>query len=468
MKKRILQVLVILVAISLSVPVLSAKPRLTDIDGHWGKEYIEYLVDKGAIEGYPDGTFRPDKTISNAEFITVVYKVLQEILETRPKYGILFSYGVNPDTLGDPNYKSKHWASEVHAFMYRNDLGGEDFSREELDKPVTRYTMAKVLMKMLNRIDEPFAEIGGIDSVMSDYKTVRSNEKYSLYVEQAFMKGIISGKNSEGLFDGKASGTRAQAVTMIVRAIDGSKRNEVVVSKKIPKTVTAIDENNNTLKEVLDLDWDKEGVIQIGDSKRQFGIQNGLLTVRGSTNIEFNYTRPVKIFTVEEWLSLPNFTYKGVEYETVKGGYFEEWLSRKTPLTIYLVDPYRPLIPIEGDTVIDILGNSTILKRHKETGVLSYGQNVNYYEGIKFPNGNLLKRGSLGTTSMGFTGQTYMVDERTGTGLFRDDWSEIAQYELSLALPTKNPKEGQIVGQWTQYIKGDWYWIGPINSGQHY
>lgn len=466
MKRKILLVLV--VVLSLSIPVFAEKSTLTDISNHWGKEYIEYLVDKGAIAGYPDGTFRPDDLISNAEFITVAYKVLQEKLKTEPKYDIFFAYGVNPDTLGDPNYKSKHWASEVHAFMYRNSLGGDDFSREELDKPVTRYTMAKVLMKILDRFDEPFAEIGGIDSIMSDYKTVNSNREHSLYAEQAFMKGIIGGKNADGLFDGNASGTRAQAAAMIVRAIDSSKRLEVVLKTKPPVTNTILDESNTTMKEVLDLDWEKGGVIQIGDRNRVFGIDNGILTVKGSVTAEYTYVRPVKTFTVEEWLSLPSFTYKGIEYKAVEGSYYNEWLQRKTPLTIYLVDPYRPLIPIEGDTVIDILGNATVLKGHKETGVLGYGQNINYYEGIKLKNGHVFHRGDLGTPSMGYTGQTYIVDTRTGSGIFRDDWSEIAQYELRLAREIKNPKEGQIVGQWTQYIDGVWVWIGGKNAGEQY
>lgn len=43
-----------------------------DIDGHWAKEYIEWAADNGIFTGYKDGTFKPDKKISRAEFITIL------------------------------------------------------------------------------------------------------------------------------------------------------------------------------------------------------------------------------------------------------------------------------------------------------------------------------------------------------------------------------------------------------------
>ena len=438
---------------------------LTDIANHWGKDYITYLVGKGAIAGYPDGTFKPDKAISNAEFITIVNKIIEEKLESDPSLLTYFMFGVNPDTLGDPNYKSKHWASEVHAFMYRAGLvGEEDFSREELDEPITRYTMAKILVGMLEKFKEAYTQTAGIASIMSDYETVHYNNEYSYFAEQAFMKGIISGKTSNGLFDGKASGTRAEAATMIVRAIDKSKRKEVVIKTEIPRTITAIDESDSTVNEVLNFDWENKGVVQIKERNRQFGICNGILTIEGSTNSEYQYTKAVENFTIEEWLALPDFTYKGIKYETVEGDYYKDWLSRKTPLRIYLADPHRPLIPIEDDTIVDIAGKSITLKQHKETGVLGYGQKIDFYSGIIFANGHVFKQDDLGSRSLGYLGQTYLVDQRTGTGYFRDDWKKIQGYELDKALAIKNPTEGQIVGQWTEYYNNDWRWIGPTNN----
>ena len=37
-----------------------------DIDGHWAQDYINQAADAGIIEGYPDGTFGPQKQITRA------------------------------------------------------------------------------------------------------------------------------------------------------------------------------------------------------------------------------------------------------------------------------------------------------------------------------------------------------------------------------------------------------------------
>ncbi len=49
---------------------LSIQP--TDISGHWAEDTIEKWIKKGAVKGYDDGSFKPEKTITRAEFMTIV------------------------------------------------------------------------------------------------------------------------------------------------------------------------------------------------------------------------------------------------------------------------------------------------------------------------------------------------------------------------------------------------------------
>jgi hypothetical protein len=46
----------------------------SDISGHWAQQTIEKWLSQGLIEGYPDGTFGPDKPVTRAEFVTMVNK----------------------------------------------------------------------------------------------------------------------------------------------------------------------------------------------------------------------------------------------------------------------------------------------------------------------------------------------------------------------------------------------------------
>ncbi|WP_035723158.1 S-layer homology domain-containing protein [Gracilibacillus boraciitolerans] len=57
----------------------SAPPIKTfdDIQGHWGGQHnIEYLIDVGSINGFPDGTFRPDEPITRASAVKMIVSEL--------------------------------------------------------------------------------------------------------------------------------------------------------------------------------------------------------------------------------------------------------------------------------------------------------------------------------------------------------------------------------------------------------
>ena len=41
---------------------------------HWAEEAIEWSCRNGILEGYPDGEFKPDRSISRAEVILVLYR----------------------------------------------------------------------------------------------------------------------------------------------------------------------------------------------------------------------------------------------------------------------------------------------------------------------------------------------------------------------------------------------------------
>lgn len=49
--------------------------------GHWAYQSIEQLVQLGIIEGYPDGTFRPNRTMTRAEFAQVIARAYRNIDE---------------------------------------------------------------------------------------------------------------------------------------------------------------------------------------------------------------------------------------------------------------------------------------------------------------------------------------------------------------------------------------------------
>lgn len=329
-----------------------AQVQLSDIQGHWGEKYITQLVARGGISGYPDGTFKPNNTITKAEFVAIAVRSALN--------------GKVADNQGG------HWAAGVfQTAREKQVLLLNDFPQSEWDKPITRYEMSYVMVRVAeNILGEPSTSTSGVGKIMSDYQEVSKQQKYRYYVEQAFMKGLVTGKTKDGLFDGKANGTRAEAATMIVRMLE-TKMREVVDTNKIQQS-------------------------------------------------------------------------EGRE--------------------ISLTDPNRPLVPKEGDIIIKPDGTRVVLKVGP-AGVLGEGQGINYYEGIKLKNGYIFKAGDLGTTSMGYLGQTYLVDKRTGEGHFVLDWNAIRQYYRDAALKEygHSAEPGTIYKGWVMYDGRQWNWLGPSN-----
>ena len=65
MKKITALLLVMTMVLSLCITV--SAQQFTDLsENHWAYANIQQLVSEGTIKGYPDGTFRPEATVTRA------------------------------------------------------------------------------------------------------------------------------------------------------------------------------------------------------------------------------------------------------------------------------------------------------------------------------------------------------------------------------------------------------------------
>ena len=51
--------------------------KFKDIQGHFAEKHIEKLHECGIINGYEDGTFRPDETITRGQAAVMIANALQ-------------------------------------------------------------------------------------------------------------------------------------------------------------------------------------------------------------------------------------------------------------------------------------------------------------------------------------------------------------------------------------------------------
>lgn len=186
-----------IIVITILITIFCNSFAFSDTGSHWAKSYIEQLTGMGAIKGYTDGTFRPDKTITRAEFTAILLRALGSDAG-QPETGKWYEYYI------------------AEAQEKRYILEGEFDSVEE---NITRGEMARMIIRAL---DESFPEdMDKFTSLIADYKDIPAGFKD--YVLKAYVKGIITGRPG-GVFAYNDTATRAEATTMIVRLIDESKR----------------------------------------------------------------------------------------------------------------------------------------------------------------------------------------------------------------------------------------------------
>ncbi|MBL0386542.1 cadherin-like beta sandwich domain-containing protein [Tumebacillus sp. ITR2] len=58
------------------------RTMLTDITGHWARDYILQAYSAGLVSGYPDGTYRPEQMLTRAETVVIFNK----LLDRKPSY----------------------------------------------------------------------------------------------------------------------------------------------------------------------------------------------------------------------------------------------------------------------------------------------------------------------------------------------------------------------------------------------
>ncbi|WP_256757814.1 S-layer homology domain-containing protein [Cohnella sp. WQ 127256] len=178
----------------------SPTPEMTfsDIAGHWAEASIKQAVRSGIVKGYPDGSFKPNRTVTRAEFAVMLMNALQSQDE-----GAALSF-MDSSKIGQ-------WARIAVAQAVQAGLikGFEDGSfRPDVD--ITRSEMAVMIARALRLASEEkltsFTDDSHIPAWAKSAVDLISN------------RGIMQGKGSNTFFPNDKT-TRAEAVTVLINLL---------------------------------------------------------------------------------------------------------------------------------------------------------------------------------------------------------------------------------------------------------
>lgn len=171
-----------------------------DIKGHWAESNIKQAVSSGIVTGYPNGNFKPDSTVSRAEFAVMLMNSLQ-----RAGDGAALTF-TDEAKIGD-------WAKKAIAQAVQlGIITGYDDGTFRPDATITRSEMAVMVARTLKLSIDENAVTG-----FADDKTIPSWAKGAVAAVEKIGLMVGSGANK---FNSDAKTNRAEAVTVLMRMLE--------------------------------------------------------------------------------------------------------------------------------------------------------------------------------------------------------------------------------------------------------
>uniref|UniRef100_UPI001EF844EB S-layer homology domain-containing protein n=1 Tax=Cohnella mopanensis TaxID=2911966 RepID=UPI001EF844EB len=171
--------------------------NFSDIPGHWAEANIKQAVSAGIVRGYPDGSFKPNRTLTRSEFAVMLMNALKLQGE-----GAALTF---TDKAKIGSWAQRAVAQAVQAGIIK---GYEDGSFRP-DAEMTRAEMAVMLANALGK-----STVADTATGFADDKDIPVWAKGSV----AFVKqvGIVQGKG-DNEFVPYDLATRAEAVTLLLK-----------------------------------------------------------------------------------------------------------------------------------------------------------------------------------------------------------------------------------------------------------
>lgn len=171
----------------------------SDISGHWAESRINEASKIGFVSGYKDGTFKPDKTVTRAEFATLLNNAMK-----------------NNDTIHVDlkDIKSSDWYyNQIEKAVAVGYFSGYEDNTFRPNNPITRQEVAKVISSAITTGDID----GDGATILNDYNLIQDWAKNSVNI--AYNKSYIMGYPNKMYMPSKAL-TRAEAVKIIYEILD--------------------------------------------------------------------------------------------------------------------------------------------------------------------------------------------------------------------------------------------------------
>lgn len=175
--------------------------HFNDMENHWARTNVERAVGLGIVNGYGDGTFKPGRSITRAEFTAMLVRALE--IQTADTVTTAFS-----DTANIPSWARPY----ALAAADKGFIKGYEDGSFRANLPITRAEMTVILTRVL-----------GLTIDIDQRTTFADRDQIPAWAEPSIAAGVenslVQGRGGNR-FAPNASATRAEAVTLMLNMLD--------------------------------------------------------------------------------------------------------------------------------------------------------------------------------------------------------------------------------------------------------
>lgn len=245
---------------------LQKASKFKDMGNHWAKGSIDLLAGMGLINGYPDGTFQPDKSISQAECIELLMRLAEDADEDVDKD---LDENLDEDINEDKDVPA--WVQKSYKKAYKKGIINVNrfHSAVQADRALIAVWVAKAMK--LDPVDTS-------EMPYSDYLLI-SKEDLG-YILALYKEGLMVG-TPDGKFNPNSYITRAEMAAILQRILDEEANDELIIVQKsatikqgekldLGKTLKYDDDYTDIAWSSSDTDLatvDKDGIVTAANDK---------------------------------------------------------------------------------------------------------------------------------------------------------------------------------------------------------
>ncbi|HEY9607535.1 MAG TPA: family 10 glycosylhydrolase [Allocoleopsis sp.] len=183
----------------------STSTPFSDIQNHWAGLFIQALAQRGIVSGFPDGTFRPNNSMTRAEFAAVITKAFPQPAK-RP-------YG------GFVDVPSTHWAATVIQQAYESGfISGFPDNRF---RPNDRISRIQVFLSLVSGLElAATVKPDLVEALPLIYQDAAGIPSYATdEVAIATRAGLVASYPTETILNPNLAATRADVVVSVYQGL---------------------------------------------------------------------------------------------------------------------------------------------------------------------------------------------------------------------------------------------------------